>query len=76
MKHKSKDYKMSAVKYYLKSLNYTETATIFGCSRQSLTRWVKQPEKDKDIKQKIKKKSLVVQHFWVIPQKCWLRKIR
>jgi len=42
MKHKSRDYKMSAVKYYLKSLNYTETATIFGCSRQSLTRWVKQ----------------------------------
>lgn len=55
MKHKSRDYKISAVKYYLKSLNYTETATIFGCSRQSLTRWAKQFEKGKDIKQKIKK---------------------
>jgi len=55
MKHKSRDYKISAVKYYLKSLNYTETATIFGCSRQSLTRWAKQFEKGKDIKRKIKK---------------------
>ena len=60
MKHKSRDYKISAVKYYLKSLNYTETATIFGCSRQSLTRWVKQPEKAKDTEQKIKKKSLSI----------------
>ena len=45
MKHKSKDYKISALKYYLNSLNYTETAIIFGCSRQSLMRWVKQFEK-------------------------------
>lgn len=44
MKQKSKDSKTSAVKYYLKSLNYTETTVIFGCSRQSLTHRVKQFE--------------------------------
>ena len=55
MKHKSEDYKISAAKYYLNSLNYTETAIIFGCSRQSLMRWVKQFEKNRNIKRKIKK---------------------
>ena len=55
MKHKSEDYKVSAVKYYLNSLNYTETARIFSCSRQSLMRWVKQFEKNRNIKRKIKK---------------------
>jgi len=55
MKHKSEDYKISAVKYYLNSLYYTETAIIFGCSRQSLMRWVKQFEKNRNIKRKIKK---------------------
>jgi hypothetical protein len=38
MKHKSDDYKISAAKYYLNSLNYTETAIISDCSRQSLMR--------------------------------------
>ena len=55
MKHKSEDYKISAMKYYLNSLNYTETAIIFGCSRQSLMRWIKQFKKNKNIKRKIKK---------------------
>ena len=58
MKHKSEDYKISAVKYYLNSLNYTETAIIFGCSRQSLMRWVKQFEKNKNISYKITKKYI------------------
>jgi len=55
MKHKSEDYKISAMKYYLNSLNYTETAIIFDCSRQSLMRWIKQFKKNKNIKRKIKK---------------------
>ena len=53
MKHKSEDYKMSVVKHYLNSLNYTKTAVIFGCSRQSLMRWVKQFKKNKNTKRKI-----------------------
>jgi len=40
MKHKTKDYKLSAVKYYLSnsfSLDYV--CNIFGCKKQSLARW-------------------------------------
>ena len=42
MTHKSEDYKISAVKYYInnnKSLD--EVCEIFECSRKSLYRWVK-----------------------------------
>lgn len=42
MKHKSGNYKISAVEHYLNPLNYIKTAEIFGCFRQSLMRWVKQ----------------------------------
>lgn len=39
--HKSSDYKLSAVKYYLShSKNQVETCKIFGCSERSLMRWV------------------------------------
>lgn len=55
MEHKSEDCQISTVKYYLNSFNCTETARIFGCPRQSLMRWVKQLEKNKNIKRKIKK---------------------
>ena len=40
--HKSSDYKLSAVKYYLShSKNQVQTCKIFGCSERSLMRWVK-----------------------------------
>jgi len=42
MTHKSEDYKISAVKYYInnnKSLD--KVCEIFECSRKSLYRWVK-----------------------------------
>jgi transposase-like protein len=39
--HNSQDYKLSAVKYYLKSKNASETCRIFECSSLSLMRWVK-----------------------------------
>ena len=51
MKHKTQDYKISAVKYYLKenkSLN--EVCDIFSCKKQSLFRWVNRYKKDKSIK--------------------------
>ena len=35
-KHKSQDYKLSAVKYYLKSKNASKTFRIFECSSRSL----------------------------------------
>ena len=39
--HKSSDYKLSAVKYYLShSQNQVHTCQIFGCSTRSLMRWV------------------------------------
>ena len=39
--HKSSDYKLSAVKYYLShSKNQVQTCKIFGCSERSLMRWV------------------------------------
>ena len=40
--HKSSDYKLSAVKYYLSHFkNQVQTCKIFGCSERSLMRWVK-----------------------------------
>ena len=36
--HKGEDYKISAVKYYLKSRHQTETCQIFECSQRSLMR--------------------------------------
>ena len=58
MKHKTEDYKLSAVKYYLSnsfSLDYV--CNIFGCKKQSLTRWVKRYN---EVKKKLlkNKKSL------------------
>ena len=41
MKHKTEDYKLSAVKYYLSnnfSLDYV--CNIFDCKKQSLARWI------------------------------------
>jgi len=41
--HKSKDFKVAVIKYYLEvSPNFKQVSLIFGCSRQSLMRWVKQ----------------------------------
>ena len=40
-KHKSEDYKLSAVKYYLNSdVSLDNVCNIFDCSKQSLYRWV------------------------------------
>ena len=51
-KHKSQDYKLSAVKYYLKSKNASETCRIFECSSRSLMRWVKKYKTSQSIERK------------------------
>lgn len=39
--HKSEDYKISAVEYYLNNdVSYVETCNIFQCSERSLKRWI------------------------------------
>ena len=54
--HKSEDYKITAVNYYLKS-NKTqeEICNIFNCSARSLMRWVDSYNKEKSIKRHSKK---------------------
>jgi transposase-like protein len=50
-KHKSEDYKISAVNYYLDndvSMDYV--CNIFICKKQSLSRWVQRYNNDKSIK--------------------------
>jgi len=50
-KHKSEDYKISAVNYYLDndvSMDYV--CDIFNCKKQSLSRWIQRYNNDKSIK--------------------------
>jgi transposase len=50
-KHKSEDYKVSAVKYFLENNNTQEdVCNIFKCSVRSLMRWVERYENDGEIK--------------------------
>ena len=44
-KHKSEDYKIYAVKYYLQKHTQKETCDIFDCSPRSLMRWVERYNK-------------------------------
>ena len=42
-KHKTEDYKFSAVKYYLNNENgdgYKKTCKIFDCKKSTLQRWI------------------------------------
>ena len=58
MKHKSDDYKLNAVDYYLtEDKSQKEVCKIFKCSPRSLMRWVNQYNKDGEIK-KYNKKSV------------------
>ena len=50
-KHKSEDYKLSAVKYFLKNKDTQENiCKIFKCSVISLLRWTKRYEEENEIK--------------------------
>jgi transposase-like protein len=57
MTHKSEDYKISAVKYYLnnKDNNIRKTCKIFDCKKSTLQRWVKRYETSKNLTRKNRK---------------------
>ena len=40
MPHLSNDLRAAAVRYYLNHKSFRKTATIFGCSKSSLARWL------------------------------------
>ena len=55
-KHKSEDYKLTAVKYYLDNeTTYKNTCNIFKCSERSLRRWVETYDKNKNVNRKTRK---------------------
>ena len=48
-KHKTEDYKISAVKYYLKSkIIMVQVCEIFECKKQSLSRWINRYKTDNE----------------------------
>ena len=54
--HKSEDYKITAVKYYLEyEVTYAETCEIFKCSERSLKRWIERYKKEKSVKRHSRK---------------------
>ena len=56
MKHKSDDYKLNAVDYYLtEDKSQEEVCKIFKCSPRSLMRWVNQYQKNSDIQRQNRK---------------------
>ena len=57
-KHKSEDYKISAVKYYLNNdVSLENVCEIFDCPKQSLYRWVKRYDELEEIK-RLSRKSV------------------
>jgi transposase-like protein len=57
-KHKTEDYKISAVKYYLnndKGDGYKKTCKIFDCKKSTLRDWIKRYNTSKNLtKRKLK----------------------
>ena len=59
MSHHSEDYKEVAVKHYLESNDdMHDTCKLFMCKYQSLSRWIKQYNKDGNVNKKITKVHL------------------
>ncbi len=56
MKHKSVDYKLSAVKYYLNHKNeYDNICKIIDCKKFSLKRWIQRYKTSKNLTRKNRK---------------------
>jgi transposase-like protein len=59
-KHKSEDFKMSAVEYYLtEDVSHEQVCRIFKCSPRSLMRWVEKYNEVKFILDEIKKDKTI-----------------
>jgi transposase len=56
-KQHSSDYKLSAIKDYEKTGNFTETCRVFDCKRQSLKRWYSNYKKNKSLTRKARKQG-------------------
>jgi len=58
MKHKSIDYKLSAINHYLNSNDgYQKTCKIFGCTKPTLIRWISKFKQTKNV-EKISKVNI------------------
>jgi transposase len=56
MTHKSEDYKISAVKYYLKNKdNIRKTCKIFDCKKSTLQRWIQRYNSTKNLTRRNRK---------------------
>lgn len=67
MTHKSEDYKISAVKYYLKNEdNIRKTCKIFNCKKSTLQRWITKPLKY----YKKKPKICILQNYKTTSENC------
>ena len=56
MSHKSEDYKISAVKYYLKNKdNIRKTCKIFDCKKSTLQRWIQRYNSTKNLTRRNRK---------------------
>ena len=56
MTHKSEDYKISAVKYYLKHKdNIRKTCKIFDCKKSTLQRWIQRYNSNKNLTRRNRK---------------------
>ena len=73
--HKSSDYKLSAVKYYLShSQNQVQTCKIFRCSERSLMRWVDKYKSTNNITRKKRDYNITNSYISFIKQQ--LKKIK
>jgi transposase len=53
MSHRSEDYKITAVRYYLDNeTSYAETCRIFRCSERSLKRWINRYNTEENVNRK------------------------
>jgi transposase-like protein len=64
MTHKSEDYKISAVKYYLKNKdNIRKTCKIFDCKKSTLQRWIQRYNSTKNLTRRNRKNTFTKQVF-------------
>jgi len=60
-KHKSIDYKLATVRYFIKNKSLRKTCKIFGCSKSALQRWIERYMETNSVSRKIgkAKKSII-----------------